>query len=135
MAIVMVMAPVPFSMLMVMAAVSARTVFQSPCKKSLDGLVGIARHSGVHPDPVVGEGVDGTHPDASAHKRVDGLVGKQTGKRPVSLSVGRDNLAVDDLPVLDRIDLERLGVSEVLEHEAIIICDCDSHGINLRIQE
>ena len=112
MAIVMVMALVPFPMLMVMAAVRTRTVFQSPGKKSLDGLVGIARNSGVH-----------------------GLVGKQAGKSPVSLSVGRDNLAIDDLPVLDRIDLERLGVSEVLEHEAIIICDCDSHGINLRIQE
>ena len=135
MAIVMVMALVPFPMLMVMTAVRTRTVFQSPGKKSLDGLVGIARNSGVHSDPVVGEGVDGTHPDASAHKRVDGLVGKQAGKSPMSLSVGRDNLAVDDLPVLDRIDLERLGVSEVLEHEAIIICDCDSHGINLRIQE
>ena len=46
----------------------------------------------------------------------------------VAAAVGVDHRGADDLAVLHIIELELLGVAEMLENAAVFIGYCDSHG-------
>lgn len=66
------------------------------------------------------------HADAAANQRIHALRGEETGERAMTAALRRDDGA-DHLAVLHFIDLELLGVAEVLENLTIFVSDCNLH--------
>ncbi len=92
-----------------------------------DRLVRIALGSGDDCDPSLLESVHGTAAKAAADQDIDRVVRQKSRKGTVANAVGPDHLTGDDLSVLDIIDLEILGPSEVLEDVSVLISSCNSH--------
>ena len=49
-------------------------------------------------------------------------------KRAVTAAVGIDDLGIHDRVILDVVDLELLGMAEVLENLSVFVSNCNSHG-------
>ena len=107
---------VPAVLAVVVVAVGLGIIGQAAAGQGLRRRVGQAGDAAEDADAAHGERVDRAGPDAAADKGVDALLREEDGQGLVPRAGGVDNLAGEDLAVLYRIDLEALGVPEVLEY-------------------
>ena len=98
-----------------------------PRKEGLHRIICPAAAAAKEPDAGIRKGHLGTAPDTAADHRRDILFLQKVSQRFVSDGSGGADLAVFDLTVLYRIDLEILTLSEVLEDISVIVCNCNTH--------
>ncbi len=94
----------------------------------LNDLVGVAGLTCTQVDAGGSQSVDCTAADTAADEDIDAFAGKEAGERAVALTVGADDFGGDDFAVFDFVDFEVFTVTEVLEHFAVVVGDCDSHN-------
>ena len=121
---------VTFSVMMAMVvALGVGIIFQRPIRKGFCGSIRRSLNACVKPDPGVGKRRLRPHADASADQGVSLYRLQEPGQRAVAASVGIHDLLIHDLPGFNIVQLELLGMAEVLEDLSVFVCDCDSHGI------
>ena len=116
-----------FMMVIMTVASCIRIISEPALCECLRGLVRRSLDATIELYPGLSKGYLGAHPYSAADKDIGLDRIKEACKCAVAASVGVYNLLVDDLPVLDVVDLELLGVSEMLEDLPVVICDCYSH--------
>ena len=91
--------------------------------------IGAAVDAGVQVDARSGQGVDGAAANAAADQLVHLEGGQEGSQGTVAAAVGIHNGGTDDLAVLHVIELELLGVAEMLDNCAVLIGYCVSHDV------
>ena len=123
-----VMTAIPVFMVMVVVIAmgvrveSQRSLRERPCR-----LVRVSLHAGVELDADVGQRHLRAHADAAANQRVDLGRLQKSGQRSVATPVGINDLRSRKLSVFHIVQLELLGVTEMLKDLSVLISNRDSH--------
>ena len=107
---------------------SARGLLELTSEEGGDDGVAVALGARVDVDAGLRERVDGAAADAAADEHVDAAGSEHAGKGAMTRAIGAHDLGGNDLAVLDVVDLELLGATEVLEDVAVVVRDRDSHS-------
>ncbi len=105
-----------------------------PVDDVLHVVVGVAGESGVDLDSHHAEGVDRSSSDSAADELGDAHVLQVDGERLVAVAAVVDYPGGYDLPVLDLVDLELLGVAEVLEDLSVLVGGCYEHDTGMSVK-
>ena len=95
--------------------------------ESLRRFISGAGYAGEELNARRGQRLLSAHADAAADQGFGPAAGEEAGQRAVSAAVGIDDFGGDDPAVLDFIELELGGFSEMLEDIAVFIGCCDFH--------
>ena len=117
------------AVMLVMIAAGVGIVVEPSLRQCLRRLVGGALHARVQTDARFGKRHLRAHADAAADQRVDLGFLQKACQQSVAAAVGIHDLRVDDAAVLHIVQLELLGVAEVLEDFSVLIGDRDSHVV------
>ena len=110
-----------------MVAGGALRADQSARQQLRHPLVRVAGAAGVQPDARFRQRHLGAAADAAADQGIHLVCLQEARQGPVAAAVGVHHLGGDDRAVLHVIELELCRVTEVLEHLAVFIGDCDFH--------
>lgn len=126
-------AAVMFTMAMLLVVMAASYVgieFQRTIEQILDGFIGIARDTAIEIDRCFCQGLLGSAADAAGNDGIDFLGLQETDQGTVALTIGVDDVGLDDMAVFNIIDLEFFRMAEMLEYIPIFIRNCYSHHNN-----
>lgn len=126
-------AAVMFTMAMLLVVVAAGYVgieFQRTIEQILDGFIGTARNAAIEVDRGFGQTLFRPAADAAGNDGVDFLGLQEADQGAVALTIGTDDVGLDDMAVFDIIDLELCRMAEMLEYIPIFIRNCYSHHNN-----
>ncbi len=112
-------------LLVVMAASYVGIEFQRTIEQILDGFIGTARNATIEVNRSGRQGLLGSAADAAGNDGIDFL-----GLQTVALTIGVDDVSLDDMAIFDIIDLEFFRMAEMLEYIPIFIRNCYSHHNN-----
>ena len=126
-AVVAVAAAVVVALVVVMvAAADVGALGQDAGDQLHDGHVSAAVDAGVQVDAGRCQGVDGAAADAAADQGVHLKGAQEGGQGAVAAAVGVHHHGPGDLAVLHIVELELLGVAEVLENAAVFVEGCEA---------
>ena len=111
----------------VMAALYAGIESKISGKKCFHSVVRIAGHTAVQLDTCRAECRLRTAADAAADQDFSVQHAQHAGQRAVAAAVGADDLGGNDLSVLNIIDLEKFGMTKMLEDHTVVVCNRDFH--------
>ena len=121
---------VTFSVMMtVVVALGVGIIFQRSIRKGFCGSIRRSLNACIKLDPGVGKRRLRTHTDASADQGVSLHRLQEPGKGAVTASVGIHDLLIHDLARINIVQLELLGMAEVLEDLSVFIAYRDSHAV------
>ena len=111
----------------VVIAFSIGIILQCTLCQSLSGRIGRTGDPAVELDSRLGQRVLRTHADAAADQciRLGGF--QESGQCAVTTAIGWYDLLGNDLAILHVVELELLGVAEMLEDLSVFVSYCDSH--------
>lgn len=117
-------------LLVVMAASYVGIEFQRTIEQILDGFIGTARNAAIEVNRSGLQGLLGSAADAAGNDGIDFLGLQETDQGTVALTMGVDDVSLDDMAIFDIIDLEFFRMAEMLEYIPIFIRNCYSHHNN-----
>ncbi len=117
-------------LLVVMAASYVGIEFQRTIEQILDGFIGTARNAAIEVNRSGLQGLLGSATDAAGNDGIDFLGLQETDQGTVALTIGVDDVSLDDMPIFDIINLEFFRMAEMLEYIPIFIRNCYSHHNN-----
>lgn len=117
-------------LLVVMAASYVGIEFQRTIEQILDGFIGTARNAAIEVNRSSRQGLLGSAADAAGNDGIDFLGLQETDQGTVALTMGVDDVSLDDMAIFDIIDLEFFRMAEMLEYIPIFIRNCYSHHNN-----
>lgn len=117
-------------LLVVMAASYVGIEFQRTIEQILDGFIGTARNAAIEVNRSSRQGLLSSAADAAGNDGIDFLGLQETDQGTVALTIGVDDVSLDDMAVFDIIDLEFFRMAEMLEYIPIFIRNCYSHHNN-----
>ena len=97
-------------------------------------IIGVAGESGVDLDAHHAEGVDRSSSDSAADELGDSHVPQVDGKSLMAVAAVVDHPGGYYLPVLDLVDLELLGVAEVLEDLSVLVGGSYEHNAGMSVK-
>ena len=127
---VMMSTLVPLTVVMaVVVAFGIGIILQRTLCQSLRGCIGRTRNPAVELDSRLGQRILRTHADAAADQciRLGGF--QESGQCAVTTAIGWYDLLGNDLAILHVVELELLGVAEMLEDLSVFVRHCDSHRV------
>ena len=117
-------------LLVVMAASYVGIEFQRTIEQILDGFIGTARNAAIEVNRSCRQGLLGSAADAAGNDGIDFLGLQETDQGTVALTIGVDDVSLDDMAIFDIIDLEFFRMAEMLEYIPIFIRNCYSYHNN-----
>lgn len=117
-------------LLVVMAASYVGIKFQRTIEQILDGFIGTARNAAIEVNRSSRQGLLSSAADAAGNDGIDFLGLQETDQGTVALTIGVDDVSLDDMAIFDIIDLEFFRMAEMLEYIPIFIRNCYSHHNN-----
>ena len=117
-------------LLVVMAASYVGIEFQRTIEQILDGFIGTARNAAIEVNRSGCQGLLGSAADAAGNDGIDFLGLQETDHGTVALTIGVDDVSLDDMAIFDIIDLEFFRMAEMLEYIPIFIRNCYSYHNN-----
>lgn len=117
-------------LLVVMAASYVGIEFQRTIEQILDGFIGTARNAAIEVNRSGLQGLLGSAADAAGNDGIDFLGLQETDQGTVALTMGVDDVSLDDMAIFDIIDLEFFRMAEMLEYIPIFIRNCYSYHNN-----
>lgn len=117
-------------LLVVMAASYVGIEFQRTIEQILDGFIGTARNAAIEVNRSSRQGLLSSAADAAGNDGIDFLGLQETDQGTVALTIGVDDVSLDDMAIFDIIDLEFFRMAEMLEYIPIFIRNCYSHHNN-----
>ncbi len=127
--VVMAAAVSVFVMVVVVVTAGVGIKGKPAFRKRFRRCVRRALYASVELDAGLGERHLCAHTDAAADERVDLSRLQEAGKRAVSAAVRINDLFRCDRSVLHVVQLELLGMPEVLEYFSVLKSDCDPHSV------
>ena len=127
--VVMVTAAAIVSVVMVvmMGAGGIGIEVQTAGKEQLYSLVRVAGNTAEDSDVRVLQSEPGTGTDAAADQHINSQLLQQTCQSAMAAAVGIHYLRGKNLALFGFVNFERGGVTEMLEHIACFVSDCDLH--------
>lgn len=122
-------AVVPFPVMLMVAALDIRVILQRTGQERLYRCVCISLHAAEQTDIRFCQRHLCTAADTAADQRIHALRRKEACQRAMAAAIGIYDLRREDFPILRFIYFELSSVSKMLEDLAILISDCDFHGI------
>lgn len=113
----------------VMAALDVWIVGEASLKQGLDGRIGISRNAAVQPDSGFRERLLCAASNSTADQCIDLQGAKEGRQRPMPAADNVDNFGRQDLLPVDVIELELLGMTEMLKNLSVLVGNCNSHDI------
>lgn len=126
-------ATVMFTMAMLLVVVTASYVgieFQRTIEQILDGFIGTTRNAAIEINRSGRQGLFRSTADAAGNDGIDFLGLQETDQSTVALTIGVDDVSLDDMAIFDIIDLEFFRMAEMLEYIPIFIRNCYSYHNN-----
>ena len=126
-------ATVMFTMAMLLVVVAASYVgieFQRPVDQRFNGVISTAGNAAIEVDRGFCQGLFRSTADAAGNDGIDFLGLQETDQGTVALTIGVDDVSLDDMAIFDIIDLEFFRMAEMLEYIPIFIRNCYSHHNN-----
>lgn len=117
-------------LLVVMAASYVGIEFQRTIEQILDGFIGTACNAAIEVNRSGRQGLLGSATDAAGNDGIDFLGLQETDQGTVALTIGVDDVSLDDMAIFDIIDLEFFRMAEMLEYIPIFIRNCYSYHNN-----
>lgn len=117
-------------LLVVMAASYFGIEFQRTIEQILDGFIGTACNAAIEVNRSGRQGLLGSATDAAGNDGIDFLGLQETDQGTVALTIGVDDVSLDDMAIFDIIDLEFFRMAEMLEYIPIFIRNCYSYHNN-----
>lgn len=117
-------------LLVVMAASYVGIEFQRTIEQILDGFIGTACNAAIEVNRSGRQGLLGSATDAAGNDGIDFLGLQKTDQGTVALTMGVDDVSLDDMAIFDIIDLEFFRMAEMLEYIPIFIRNCYSYHNN-----
>ena len=117
-------------LLVVMAASYVGIEFQRTIEQILDGFIGTARNAAIEVNRSSRQGLLSSAADAAGNDGIDFLGLQETDQGTVALTIGVDDVSLDDMAIFDIIDLEFFRMAEMLEYIPMFIRNCYSHHNN-----
>lgn len=117
-------------LLVVMAASYVGIEFQRTIEQIPDGFIGTARNAAIEVNRSGRQGLLGSAADAAGNDGIDFLGLQETDQGTVALTIGVDDVSLDDMAIFDIIDLEFFRMAEMLEYIPIFIRNCYSYHNN-----
>lgn len=117
-------------LLVVMAASYVRIEFQRTIEQILDGFIGTARNAAIEVNRSSRQGLLSSAADAAGNDGINFLGLQETDQGTVALTIGVDDVSLDDMAIFDIIDLEFFRMAEMLEYIPMFIRNCYSHHNN-----
>ena len=127
MAAVVAVAVVLVMVMVMMVAAGIGVISKVPLGKGLRRSVRRPLNAGIELDPRIGEGRLRSHADAAADQGIRLYRLQKSCKRAVAASVCIHDLFGDDLAFLNIVQLELLGMTEMLKNLSVFISDRYSH--------
>ena len=115
-------------MVFMMIAACVRIIFQRSSREGLGSLVCRSPDTCIELDARVCQCHLRSHTDPATDQGVDFRGLKETSQSAVPAAVCVDNLFSHNAPVFHIIELELLGMTEMLEDFSVFICDRNSHS-------
>lgn len=125
----MIMAAIAAVVLMVVAA-GIRIIIQRSGSKRLCRFISRSLYAGIKLDPGICQSHLCAHADAAANQSINFGGIQKSCQCAIAAAVGVNNLFSCDFSVLNVIQLELLGMSEMLENLSVFISDGDSHCVD-----
>ena len=104
--------------------VNGRIIGESALYQSLSSLICIANDTAKKTNSRLCQCILGSGTNPATDQRINRLVLKQRCQCTMAGTVAPQNMRLRNLAILDRIDLELLRFSEMLENLTIIISNC-----------
>jgi len=124
-------AGVAFAVVMVMmVALNIGIKAQITCQEVCDRCVGIAAAATVKLNTCLSQGHLCTAADAAADQNICIQCAQNTGQGTVTAATGVDHFGCHNGAVLNFVNLELLGVTEMLEDLAVGVSYCNFHNLN-----
>ena len=126
-------ATVMFTMVMLLVVMAASYVgieFQRTIEQILDGFIGTARNAAIEVNRSGRQGLLSSAADAAGNDGIDFLGLQEADQGTMTLTIGVDDVGLDDITVFNIIDLEFFRMAEMLEYIPIFIRNCYSHHNN-----
>lgn len=126
-------ATVMFTMAMLLVVVAASYVgieFQRTIEQILDGFIGTTCNAAIEINRSGRQGLFRSTADAAGNDGIDFLGLQETDQSTVALTIGVDDVSLDDMAIFDIIDLEFFRMAEMLEYIPIFIRNCYSYHNN-----
>ena len=117
-------------LLVVMAASYVGIEFQRTIEQILDGFIGTACNAAIEVNRSGRQGLLGSATDGAGNDGIDFLGLQGTDQGTVALTIGVDDVSLDDMAIFDIIDLEFFRMAEMLEYIPIFIRNCYSYHNN-----
>jgi len=123
-------AGVAFAVVMVMmVALNIGIKAQITCQEVCDRCVGIAAAATVKLNTCLSQGHLCTATDAATDQNICIQCAQNTGQGTVTAATGVDHFGCHNGAVLHFVNLELLGVTEMLEDLTVSISNCNSHDL------
>ena len=94
--------------------------------------VSAAADTGVQSDAGLSESSLSTATDAAANEHIRTQHAQKTSQSTVTAAVGGEHAQFSNLPVFHIINLKVFGVAKMLEDLAVVVSNCNTHGIRLQ---
>ena len=113
--------------MVVVAALNIGVKGQNTGQEVSNRGIRIAGHAAIELNTCLCQCHPGTATDTAADQNIRLQGGQDTCQRTVTLTVGVYHLGCDHSAVLHFVNLELLGVTEMLEDQTVSISNCNSH--------
>ena len=113
----------------VMVTADVGIVIQVACQECLHSIVSIAGNAAVELDACLSQSHLSAAADAAADQNVNAAAEEEASQGAVAAAVGVHDLGGNDGAVFNVVDLELLGMAEVLEDQFVCVSNCNFHGI------
>ena len=113
----------------VMVAADVGIVVQVAGQECFHSVIGIAGNTAVELDAGLRQSHLRAAADAAADQNVNTAVEQEICQSAVTAAVGIHDLGGDDSTVFNIVNLELLGVAEMLENQLVCVSNCNFHGV------
>ena len=113
----------------VMVAADIGVVVQIACQECFHSVVSIAGNAAVELDAGLSQGHLSAAADAAADQNVDTTVEQEICQGAVTAAIGIHDFGRNNGAVFNVVNLELLGVTEMLENQLICVSNCNFHGV------
>ena len=113
----------------VVVATDIGIVIQIACQECFHSIVSIAGNAAVELDASLGQSHLSTAADAAADQDVDTAAKEEACQSAVTAAIGIHDFSGNDGAIFNVVNLELLGVTEMLENQLICVSNCNFHGV------
>ena len=113
----------------VVVAADIGIIVQIACQECFHSVVSVTGNTAVELDAGLSQSHLSAAADAAADQDINTAAKQEACQSAVTAAVGIHDLGGNDVAIFDVVNLELLGVAEMLENQLICVSNCNFHGV------